>query len=85
MKKLVVVTAFAAFSFAVHSAAACDWNREASAEDQIVAATDQTPKATPTCSGPNCPAPQPASVASEETHKAADEPTPIGLMITNRN
>ncbi len=41
MKKLFVVTAFAAFAFAAHSAAACDWNREASAKDQVVATTDQ--------------------------------------------
>jgi hypothetical protein len=75
MKKLFVVTAFAAFAFAAHSATACDWNREASAKDQVVATTDLT--ASPTCSGPNCPSPQPTSVASEETRKATDEPAPI--------
>ena len=82
MKKLFVVTAFAAFAFAAHSATACDWNREASAKDQVVATTDLT--ASPTCSGPNCPSPQPTSVASEETRKATDEPAPV-VLITSRH
>jgi hypothetical protein len=81
MKKLVVV---AAFALAAHSAAACDWNREASAANQVVATTDPTAEASPTCSGPSCPAPQPTSVASEETRKATDEPAPI-VLITSRN
>jgi hypothetical protein len=84
MKKLVVVTTFAAFALAAHSAAACDWNREASAANQVVATTDPTAEASPTCSGPSCPAPQPTSVASEETRKATDEPAPI-VLITSRN
>ena len=79
MKKLFVVTAFA---FAAHSAAACDWNREASAKDQVVATTDLT--ASPTCSGPNCPSPQPTSVASEETRRATAEPAPV-VLITSRH
>ena len=82
MKKLVVVTAFAAFAFAAHSATACDWNREASAKDQVVATTDLT--ASPTCSGPNCPSPQPTSVASEETRRATAEPAPV-VLITSRH
>jgi hypothetical protein len=82
MKKLFVVTAFAAFAFAAHSATACDWNREASAKDQVVATTDLT--ASPTCSGPNCPSPQPTSVASEETRRATAEPTPV-VLITSRH
>jgi hypothetical protein len=82
MKKLFVVTAFAAFAFAAHSAAACDWNREASAKDQVVATTDLT--ASPTCSGPNCPSPQPTSVASEETRRATAEPAPV-VLITSRH
>ena len=82
MKKLCVVTAFAAFAFAAHSATACDWNREASAKDQVVATTDLT--ASPTCSGPNCPSPQPTSVASEETRRATAEPAPV-VLITSRH
>jgi hypothetical protein len=82
MKKLFVVTAFAAFAFAAHSATACDWNREASAKEQVVATTDLT--ASPTCSGPNCPSPQPTSVASEETRRATAEPAPV-VLITSRH
>jgi hypothetical protein len=84
MKKLVVLAAFTAFAFAAHSAAACDWNREASANDQTVAASEQTPQPTPTCDAANCPAPQQTSVASKETRQTVDEPAPI-VLITNRN
>ena len=82
MKKLVVVAAFAAVAFAVYPATACDWNREASAKDPAVAtAADQTPQATPTCSGPNCAAPQPTNVASEASvHKTVDDAAPIVLV-----
>jgi len=83
MKKLLVVTAFAAIG--AYPAAACDWNREASAQDQVVAtATDQTPQATPACTGSDCAAPQPASTASEETAKPAFEPAPIVLAADRR-
>ena len=39
MKKLLAATTFAAFALAAQSAAACDWNREASSEAQTVATT----------------------------------------------
>ena len=85
MKKLLIVTAFAAVT--AYPAAACEWNREASTQDQVVAtATDQTPQAAPTCSGTDCAAPQPTSVASEPT---AQKPTvfetaPI-VLVTDRH
>jgi hypothetical protein len=82
MKMLVVVTALAAF--AAQSAAACDLNREASAEDQVVATTDQSPQAAPTCNAPNCPAPQPTSVASEQKRNAVEETVPV-VLITHRD
>jgi hypothetical protein len=84
MKKLLVVTAFAAIT--AYPAAACDWNREASTQDQVVAtATDQTPEATPACSGSDCAAPQPSSVASEKTApKPVFEQTPIVLAAERR-
>lgn len=84
MKQLVVILAFAAFASAAQSAAACDWNRTASAQDQVVATANRAPQDTPTCSGPECSAPQPASVASKESPKVADDPTPIAL-IANGN
>src|SRR5262249_49696086 len=84
MKKLLVVTAFAAT--VAYPAVACDWNREASAQDQVVAtATDQTPQATPACPGTDGTAPQPASVASEETTpKPVFEPAPMVLAADRR-
>jgi hypothetical protein len=85
MKKLAVLAAFSAFAVAAHSAAACDWNREANANDHTVAAaSDQNPQPTPACDGTNCPAPQPTSVASKETRQTVNEPAPI-VQITNRN
>jgi hypothetical protein len=82
MKMLVVVTALAAF--AAQSAAACELNREASAENQVIAATDPTPQAAPTCNAPNCAVPQPTSVASEQKRNAADETVPV-VLITHRD
>jgi hypothetical protein len=82
MKKLVVVTTFAIVGLGAHSAAACDWNREASANDPVVAT-----------SAPENAAAQPStstarvstSVASDEsTRKVVDAPMPI-VLITNEN
>jgi hypothetical protein len=39
MKKLVAAAVFAAVALAAQSAAACDWNREASTDQQQVATT----------------------------------------------
>ena len=84
MKKLVVLAAVSAFAVAAHSAAACDWDREASASDQAVAASEQASLATPTCDDANCPAPQPtSSVASQET-RTVNKPAPI-VLITDRH
>ena len=80
MKQLVVIAAFAAFASNAPSAVACDWNRTASAQDEVVATADPTPQDSRTCSGPECPAPQPASVASKESPTAVDGPTPIALI-----
>ena len=85
MKKLLIVTAFAAVTAC--PAAACEWNREASTQDQVVAtATDQTPQAAPACSGTDCAAPQPTSVASEPTAQkpAVFETAPI-VLVTDRH
>ena len=84
MKKLLVVAAFAALT--AYPAAACEWNREASTQDAVVAtATDQTPQAAPACSGSDCAAPKPESVASEQTAaKPVFEPAPI-VLVTDRH
>jgi hypothetical protein len=63
MKKVLAVTIFAAFAFAAYPAAACDWNREASAQTSVVATTatttDQTSQAAPS-------RPQPTSVVERK-------------------
>jgi hypothetical protein len=84
MNKLFVVAAFAALT--AYPAAACDWNREASTQDQVVAtAADQTPQAAPACSGSNCTAPQPSGAPSEQAvRKDVFEPAPI-VMVTDRH
>jgi hypothetical protein len=88
MKKLLVVTSFAAF--AAYPAAACDWNREASAKDPVVAATatttEQTPQATLQATLQATPAsPQATSVAVDESaRKPIDEPAPV-VLISDRH
>jgi hypothetical protein len=80
MKKLLVVTSFAAF--AAYPAAACDWNHEASAQDQVVAATAAAPEQTPQATTVS---PQATSVAvNESAHKSIDEQWPI-VLITDRH
>lgn len=79
MRKLLVVTSFAAF--AAYPAAACDWNHEASAKDQVVAATAAAPEPTPQATTAS---PQPTSVAvNESARKSIDEKWPI-VLITDR-
>jgi hypothetical protein len=83
MKKLVVVTTFAAVALGTHSAAACDWNHQASANDPVVANT--TPAATTTEQMSKEAAPPSTSVAADEsTGKVVDGPTPV-VLITDRH
>lgn len=83
MKKLVAVTSFAAVALGAHSAAACDLNRQANANDPVVATI--APATTPTeqmSKGAVAPS---TSVASDETtRKVVDDPTPVTL-ITDRH
>jgi hypothetical protein len=88
MRTLLVAAAFVAVT--AYPATACDWNREASTQDQVVAtATDQIPQGTaqaaPACSGSDCTAPQATSVATEETsRKPVFETAPI-VLVTDRH
>jgi hypothetical protein len=84
MKKLLIATAFAAAT--AYPVAACEWNREASTQDAVVAsATDQTPQAAPACTGADCAAPQLTNVATEATsQKPVFEPAPI-VLATDRH
>ncbi len=78
MRKLVVATAFAAVALTAQSAAACDWNREASTEQQVVATTEQP-----------APAPQTTSTATQAPTVVSDskpvEPTAPVVLVNDRH
>jgi hypothetical protein len=76
MRMLVVVTAFAAVAFTAQSAAACDWNREASTEQQTVATAVQPQQAAP--------APSQTSTAAAETTKPVEAAAPVVLVSDHR-
>ncbi|MGY8663028.1 hypothetical protein Q3C01_11740 [Bradyrhizobium sp. UFLA05-109] len=81
MKKIVVATIFAAVTLAAYSAAACDWNREASAKASVVAST------TPTTVGgqaSQASTAQPTSVADEGNRKPVQETAPV-VLVTDRH
>ena len=80
MRKLVVATTFAAIAFTAQSAAACDWNRQASTEQQTAAATAapaQTQQATPATS-------QASTVTAETTREPAEQGAPVVLVSDHR-
>jgi hypothetical protein len=74
MKKLVAAAMFAAVAFAAQSAAACDWNREASTEQQI--ATTATPAQTQPAASTATQAPTVAA----ETSKPVEPTAPVVLV-----
>jgi hypothetical protein len=76
MRKLVAATAFATMALAAQSAIACDWNREASTEQQTVATT-ATPIQTPQTTS------QAQAVASEPTKPV--EPTAPVVLVNDRH
>ena len=78
MRKLVVATAFAAVALAAQSAAACDWNREASNEQQIAATT-----------APPAPTPQTTVTATQVPTVVSDskpvEPAAPVVLVNDRH
>ncbi|HLZ00812.1 MAG TPA: hypothetical protein VKR55_01530 [Bradyrhizobium sp.] len=76
MKTLVAATMFAAVALAAQSAVACDWNRQASTEQQAATAAAQ---------------PQPAgSTATQAPSVAADASKPVApaagvVLVTDRH
>jgi hypothetical protein len=83
MTKLLVVATFAAIAFTAGPASACDWNREASTNDPVVATTAKP--AEPTTSPATATPPQAARVASDDSaRKPVDEPAPV-VLITDRH
>ena len=81
MKKLLAVTTFAAFALVAQSAVACDWNREASSQEQTVATT-ATPSEQTQPTQQAAPSQPPATtVASDQgTRQPAEPSTPIVLV-----
>jgi hypothetical protein len=80
MRMLVVVTAFAAIAFTAQSAAACDWNRQASTDQQTVATAEppaQTQQAAPASS-------QTSTAAAETSRKPVEEAAPVVLASDRR-
>jgi spermidine/putrescine-binding protein len=80
MKKLVAAAIFAAVALAAQSAAACDWNREASAGEQVATTAESTQtQAQPAVTA----ATQAPTVAAEATKTI--EPTPPVVLVTDRH
>ena len=79
MNKLVAATVLAAVALAVQSAAACDWNREASNEQQVAtsASPTQTPQTT-TSAATQAPA------AATEAAKPVEPAAPV-VLVTDRH
>ena len=85
MKKLLAATAFAAFAFAAQSAVACDWNREASSQEQTVATT-ATPSEQTQATQQAAPSQPPATtVASEQDARQPAEPSAPIVLVNDRH
>jgi hypothetical protein len=83
MKKLLIVTSFAAF--AAYPAAACDWNHEASAKDQVVATTTTTEQ-TPQAASAAPASPQPTTTAADDSaRKLVDWPLAPVVLVNDRH
>ncbi len=83
MKKLLAVTTFVAFAFAAQSAAACDWNREASSAEQTVATT-ATPSEQTQTTQEAAPVQAPATTAASDQRQSAAPPAPV-ILVNDRH
>jgi hypothetical protein len=84
MTKFFVAAAFAAAAFAATPSVACDWNRQASARDPVVATTE-APAGQPASQAAANPA-EPANIAADAAaRKPADEPTAPVVLVTDRH
>lgn len=81
MKKLVASAIFAAVALAAQSAAACDWNREASTGEQVVASTAAS---TQTQAQPPAPTAAPAPTFAAEATKDTEPAAPV-VLVTDRH
>jgi hypothetical protein len=83
MTKFLVATTFAVVAFSAYPAAACDWNREASTNDPVVASA-ATPTGQTTSQAAAAPSQTASVVSDKSTRKPADEPAPV-VLITDRH
>jgi hypothetical protein len=84
MKKLLAAT-FAVFAFAAQSAVACDWNREASSQEQTVA-TAATPSEPTQATQQAAPSQPPATaVASDQGVRQSTEPSAPVVLVNDRH
>jgi hypothetical protein len=79
-RQLVVVTAFAAVTLTAQSAAACDWNRQASTEQQTVATAVQPPQTQQAAPAPS----QTSTAAAETDRKPVEAAAPVVLVSDHR-
>lgn len=84
MTKIFVAAGFVAVAFAATPAISCDWSREASARDPVVATTavPTEQNATQAAANPT----QPANLAADTTaRKPADQPTAPVVLVTDQH
>jgi hypothetical protein len=83
MTKIFVAAGFVAVAFAATPVSACDWSREASARDPVVATTVPTEQtATQATANPT----QPANLAADTSaRKPADQPSAPVVLVTDQH
>ncbi|HTO65635.1 MAG TPA: hypothetical protein VMM15_30795 [Bradyrhizobium sp.] len=81
MTKVFVAAGFAAVALAAMPASACDWSREASARDPVVATTAM-PAEPQAAANPT----QPANLAADPSaRRPASEPTAPVVLVTDQH
>jgi hypothetical protein len=85
MKKLLAVATFAAFAFAAQTAAACEWNREASSQEQTVATTATAPEPTQVTQQAAPSQPPAGTVASDQGTRQPAEPAAPIVLVNDRH
>jgi hypothetical protein len=84
MTKMFVAAGFVAVAFAATPVVACDWSREASARDPVVATTAAPTEQTASQAAAN--PTQPVNVAADATARTpASEPTAPVVLVTDQH
>jgi len=84
MKKLLAVATLA-FAFAAQTAAACDWNREASSQEEQTVATTATPSEPTQVMQQAAPSQPVATTASDQTARQPAEPSAPVVLVNDRH